>query len=144
MHGGSVMASKIIGATVYAPKDGASITFAPMSGGTVTTTSTTVPATDTTVSVITYRPVSKADWGKMKDQLSSIGEIEDLAVGADGKIHHAIVGIGGFLGIGERDVMIDPREISFMRDEDGSLYFVIMKTCGALETLPKYEPAKRS
>src|SRR5215813_7050968 len=35
---------------------------------------------------------------------SSIGSITDLIVGTDGKIDGVVIGVGGFLGVGERDV----------------------------------------
>jgi hypothetical protein len=36
----------------------------------------------------------------------NIGEVNDLIIGSDGKITHAVVGVGGFLGIGEKDVSV--------------------------------------
>lgn len=37
----------------------------------------------------------------------SIGEINDVLVSQDGSINAVIIGVGGFLGIGEKDVAVD-------------------------------------
>lgn len=52
-----------------------------------------------------------ADWEK-------IGEIEDLVLNGDGEIVGAIAEVGGFLGLGEKEVMIEPSEMSFVITED--------------------------
>jgi len=36
----------------------------------------------------------------------SIGEINDVIIGSDGAIKAAVVGVGGFLGVGEKDVAL--------------------------------------
>jgi sporulation protein YlmC with PRC-barrel domain len=37
---------------------------------------------------------------------NTIGEVDDLLVEKDGRVHALIVGVGGFLGIGEKDVAL--------------------------------------
>ena len=37
---------------------------------------------------------------------ASIGEINDLVVASDGKINAAVIGVGGFLGVGEKNVAV--------------------------------------
>ncbi len=36
----------------------------------------------------------------------NIGEVENVVIDADGRVRHVIVGVGGFLGIGEKDVAV--------------------------------------
>jgi sporulation protein YlmC with PRC-barrel domain len=36
-----------------------------------------------------------------------IGDLKDVLVGPDGKVQALIIGIGGFLGLGERNVAVD-------------------------------------
>lgn len=52
-----------------------------------------------------------ADWDK-------IGEIEDLVLDVDGNIVGAIAEVGGFLGIGEKEVVLNPDEITFVMTAD--------------------------
>jgi sporulation protein YlmC with PRC-barrel domain len=37
---------------------------------------------------------------------NKIGEVDDVLLGADGKINALVVGVGGFLGIGEKHVIV--------------------------------------
>jgi sporulation protein YlmC with PRC-barrel domain len=43
----------------------------------------------------------------------NVGDINDLVVGADGKISMAVIGVGGFLGMGEKDVGIEMSRLRF-------------------------------
>ncbi len=58
-----------------------------------------------------------------------IGDISELLVDSSGKIHAVVVGVGGFLGIGERDVAIpfdqiklvnEPRAVATATTTDGT------------------------
>ncbi len=37
----------------------------------------------------------------------SIGELKDVVIGPDGRIQALVVGVGGFLGLGEKNVAVD-------------------------------------
>ncbi len=37
----------------------------------------------------------------------SIGDLKDVLIGPDGKIQALVVGVGGFLGLGEKNVAVD-------------------------------------
>ncbi len=40
------------------------------------------------------------------DQNEKIGDIKELMVGKNGNIDMAVIGVGGFLGVGERDIAV--------------------------------------
>lgn len=40
-------------------------------------------------------------------QGKSIGDLKDVLVGPDGKIQALVIGVGGFLGLGEKNVAVD-------------------------------------
>jgi sporulation protein YlmC with PRC-barrel domain len=46
----------------------------------------------------------------------SIGDLNDVLVGEDGRIIAIIVGVGGFLGLGEKDVAVD---YNFLKSNGG-------------------------
>ena len=52
-----------------------------------------------------------ADWDK-------IGEVEDLVLDQSGEIVGAIAEVGGFLGIGEKEVVLQPEEMAFVVTPD--------------------------
>lgn len=49
-----------------------------------------------------------------------IGDISDLVASSSGQIEQVIVGVGGFLGIGERDVAYPFDQVSFQQRADGT------------------------
>jgi sporulation protein YlmC with PRC-barrel domain len=64
-----------------------------------------------------------------------IGEVNNVVLNQDGKQAAALVGVGGFLGIGEREVAIPLDEIS--RGQDNRL--TTSMTRDAIGNLPAYE-----
>jgi hypothetical protein len=50
------------------------------------------------------------------DANESIGSINELILGKDGKVAAVVIGVGGFLGIGEREVALDFNSLKFERD----------------------------
>ena len=50
-----------------------------------------------------------------------LGEINDVLLAADGRLKAAVVGVGGFLGIAERDVAVPWDALAVSRDEDEDL-----------------------
>ena len=73
-------------------------------------------------------------------QKEKIGEVNDLIVDGDGKVVAAVVGIGGFLGMGEKDVAITFRAIRMSRNENGKAMLVVDVTKDALKAAPAYKP----
>ncbi|WP_281969140.1 PRC-barrel domain-containing protein [Roseovarius nanhaiticus] len=80
-----------------------------------------------------------ADGGEA--EWDDIGEINDLIVTQDGSVSAVILGIGGFLGIGERDIAISMDEITVVRDdgEASDRFFVVSASREALEAAPAFE-----
>jgi hypothetical protein len=83
-------------------------------------------------------PVSDEQWRAMRDQHDSIGEVNDLVVGADGRISHAVLGVGGFLGIGEKSVALPLGQIRLMRQSDGTLIGFVTSTKQQLQEMPSF------
>jgi hypothetical protein len=49
-----------------------------------------------------------------------IGSIDDVLIGSDGNVKAVVVGVGGFLGIGEKDVAIPFNALNVERKPDSS------------------------
>jgi hypothetical protein len=71
------------------------------------------------------------------DANEPIGQIKDMIVAPDRSVSYAIVGVGGFLGIGEHDVLIP---VGAFRLE-GQKLKLAGATKQALERLPNFEYA---
>ena len=70
-----------------------------------------------------------------------IGEINDIVLTADGQVSSVILGIGGFLGIGERDVAVNMGALEVVREDgDSDDRFLVVKTSKEqLEQLPEFD-----
>lgn len=67
-----------------------------------------------------------------------IGEVDDLVLGEDGMIEGVVIGVGGFLGIGEKDIAVEFDTITAQQDEDGDLTFMVDTTEEAMEAAPEF------
>jgi sporulation protein YlmC with PRC-barrel domain len=86
------------------------------------------------------------DWYKQnvydpKDQ--KIGEIMDVLVNPNGQIDAAIVGVGGFLGAGEKDVAVSFNAIKASKKNDKT-YLTLDTTKDALKNAPGFKYDRQS
>ena len=65
-----------------------------------------------------------------------IGTVDDVIVDDSGAVSSVIVGVGGFLGIGERNVAVPLKTLVTMRDEKGKLKLVSQAPKDAVISLP--------
>lgn len=70
-----------------------------------------------------------------------IGEINELIISHEGTIVAVIIGVGGFLGMGEKDVAVEMSQISIMREADDAddIFLVVKSSSDALEAAPMFE-----
>ena len=72
---------------------------------------------------------------------TNVGEIGDVVVSSDGKVDSVIIDVGGFLGIGEKEVAVGMDKLSFMADQDGNKYLYTNFTKQQLEAAAAYDKA---
>jgi len=53
------------------------------------------------------------------DQNESLGEINEILLEPSGKIAGVVIGVGGFLGIGQRDVLVSMEKLKFVNEPVG-------------------------
>jgi len=70
---------------------------------------------------------------------NKIGEVMDVLVDHEGKIGVLIVGVGGFVGVGEKDVAVPFNAIQFKTKDNNKWYPVMNSTKDALKTAPGYK-----
>ena len=78
-----------------------------------------------------------------QDNWEDIGEINDVILSRDGSIEAVLVDIGGFLGIGERQIAVNMSAIDFVSDasteDEANDYFLVLTTNReSLEGAPTY------
>ena len=73
-------------------------------------------------------------------QNESIGEVNDLIMKKDGGLVAAIIGVGGFLGIGEKDVAVPMDKITVAQNtQDGTVKLTTSETAETLKAAPQFK-----
>ena len=74
----------------------------------------------------------------------SVGDVNDIILDSNGKVASVIVGVGGFLGIGEKDVALSFDQLAFANN-DNDLVVTTNATKESLQAAPEYvKPDKRT
>ena len=64
-----------------------------------------------------------------------VGKVTDLMIDSNGKVTGAIIGVGGFLGAGQKDVVIPFKELQ-ASTRDGKDWLVLNRTKDELKRAP--------
>ena len=97
------------------------------------------PATGPAVQVMTSLPANSSSinhWYKQNvydPSDNKIGEIQDVLLDREGKATALIIGVGGFLGIGEKDVAVPFNAVRVTTKGDNKSYLVMNTTKDALK-----------
>ncbi|WP_095204138.1 PRC-barrel domain-containing protein [Mesorhizobium carmichaelinearum] len=70
---------------------------------------------------------------------AKVGEIGDVVMTGDKKVDAVIVNMGGFLGMGEKQVAMGLEKLKFMSDKDGNRYLYTNFTKAQLEAQTAYD-----
>lgn len=77
----------------------------------------------------------KTVWGPNGE---NVGDVSEVVLDDQMQVSEVIVDVGGFLGMGEKSVAIDPEQIALMKDgEDITLH--IASTEAELKAMPEYQ-----
>jgi sporulation protein YlmC with PRC-barrel domain len=72
------------------------------------------------------------------DKDEKVGDVDDLIIAPDSSVSYAIIGVGGFLGLGERQVAIP---VSRFKNSEGRIVLP-GATKDALQAMPSFQYAK--
>lgn len=120
-----VMASELMGHDVHARRI------------TVDRTATGAASTNGTRGDADVRLLNRADL----DNMDAIGQLNELVLSHDGQVRAIVIGVGGFLGMGERNVAVtwDQVTIAFDRDDRSIMYVVANIDADTLDAAPRYD-----
>jgi sporulation protein YlmC with PRC-barrel domain len=66
-----------------------------------------------------------------------IGEVEDLLIDNTHAVRGVVISVGGFLGIGERNIAVDPRSLRMTEESDGSIRITLNTNKDELQKAPQ-------
>jgi len=95
------------------------------------------------ISSVPAQSVTVTDWYKQSvydPSNAKIGEVKDVLLTPDGKVSALIIGVGGFLAMGEKDVAVAFDSVKHTT-KDGKAYLALDTTKDALKAAPglKYD-----
>jgi sporulation protein YlmC with PRC-barrel domain len=82
--------------------------------------------------------IGSAVYGSSSEDADMIGDVNDIVISPEGDVASVIVGVGGFLGIGEKDVAVSYETIEWV-DRDGERWLVANMTREQLEAAPAFD-----
>lgn len=75
----------------------------------------------------------------LDDKGADLGEVSDIVLGDGDKVTGIVTDIGGFLGIGEHSVLLNPDQVEIYTNADGEVRVHLHLTEDELKALPAYE-----
>lgn len=67
------------------------------------------------------------------DGLDAIGQVNEIILSSDGQVRALVIGVGGFLGMGERDAAVTMDQVTFATDpDDHTQMYIIVNTAEAM------------
>ncbi|TIV09265.1 MAG: PRC-barrel domain containing protein, partial [Mesorhizobium sp.] len=72
------------------------------------------------------------------DDAQNIGKVDDVVFDSSGKAKSAIIGVGGFLGVGKKDVAFDYAKLEWA-EKNGDRWLVAKSTKDELNALPAFD-----
>lgn len=69
----------------------------------------------------------------------NIGDVNYLVLDANGSVTTVVIGVGGFLGVGEKNVGVPFKSVTRQDDKSGNAVFMLNATKEELASAPAYE-----
>lgn len=82
--------------------------------------------------------IGKSVYNGAGNDAQNIGDVNDLVLGKDGKVASVVVGVGGFLGMGQKNVAIDYGQVEWQQ-RNGAWTIVVPTTADELKALPDFD-----
>jgi sporulation protein YlmC with PRC-barrel domain len=74
---------------------------------------------------------------------NKIGDVTDLVINSSGNITTAVIGVDGFLGVGQKDIAVPFKDLK-ISSRNGKEWLALNWTKEELRSMPAYEPTGRS
>ena len=88
--------------------------------------------------VLVTRLLGETVFSSIEDSAEEIGTVSDMVVTSGLGISAVVISVGGFLGVGEKDVAVDFVQLEWAQREDGSRRWVLATTADALAAAPAF------
>ncbi|MCB8838111.1 PRC-barrel domain-containing protein [Aurantimonas sp. VKM B-3413] len=100
------------------------------------------PATVGSDQFLSENLIGTSVYGGPGEDADNVGDINDLVLASSGQVDAAVVGVGGFLGIGEKDVALPLDQLSVTRDQNNDLKIAASLTKDQLDQAPEFDNSR--
>jgi sporulation protein YlmC with PRC-barrel domain len=69
----------------------------------------------------------------------TVGDINEIVINKDGKVTAVVLGVGGFLGLGERQVAVGLESLQLSRGNGGTMIPTLNATKDSLKSAPEWK-----
>ncbi|MCR9178196.1 MAG: PRC-barrel domain-containing protein [Alphaproteobacteria bacterium] len=101
-------------------------------------TVTTVGAADTQ-GYLASNVMGRTVYASNAEDAEAVGDVNDIVIGSDGSLQAVILGVGGFIGMGEKPVAISAEQVEFYEGNWGEIYVLVPYTSAELEGAKSYD-----
>jgi sporulation protein YlmC with PRC-barrel domain len=131
----------VLSASVLALAGSLAVAQTPPAQGPSPGGSVAAPPSSSSMMRLLASDIYKADVYDNTDK--KIGDVTDLVLNSDGNITTAVIGVGGFLGVGQKDVAVPFKDLK-ISSRNGRQWLALNRTKEDLQSAPAYEPSGRS
>ncbi|MCT8997953.1 PRC-barrel domain-containing protein [Chelativorans intermedius] len=83
--------------------------------------------------------IGKAVYNGTGEGAENIGSVNDLVIGKEGNVEAIVVGVGGFLGIGQKEVALEYDLVRWFEQQGGERWLVVETTEDALRAQQAFD-----
>ena len=82
--------------------------------------------------------IGETIYNSTSDDAEAIGDVNDFVLNQNGEIGAVVVGVGGFLGIGQKNVAINWNDLELAQDQNGDNRLIANMTREQLEAAAEF------
>lgn len=88
--------------------------------------------------VLASNLIGKAVYSGQGENANKVGDVNDVLMSSDGKAQAVVIGVGGFLGIGEKDVALEFNRLNWTTEKGNDRRLSIAATKDELQNAPAF------
>lgn len=134
------MIRKLMATTAIATFVATGVAFAQTSPAPMAPAGQAAPQTIHADGILASDVIGETVYSSAGDDGQNIGSVSDIVLASDGTAEAVVIGVGGFLGLGKKDVAIEYDLLQWTM-RDGNRYLVVETTPEALKALPDFDVA---
>lgn len=89
--------------------------------------------------VLATNLIGKSVYNGSGDNAEKVGDVNDVLMSSDGKAQAVVIGVGGFLGLGEKDVAVEFNRLSWGAEQGNDRRLTIQASKDDLKSAPTFQ-----